>query len=573
MMRIFFFFFLFFFSFAVFGQDDDYALKAQKALDLGDKVQAAQYYNQAADRQIQNSNITQAIVYLEKSVELNEEIGNAKAVSVLCVQLGFLHNDNGNAAAAVRYIERSLQLSTKLNDRLGVAEAHYNLGNVCLDNGLVDKAIQNLERAKELLLELKNYELLKKCYMSLYSAYDKKGESGKTAEYFSLYSALDKQLKSQEIQKIKEGAQSQINSVLCSKNETEEKLSKTKQELKETVDTLTKAKAIARQKQVELELNSLKLRETENLLNIEQLKRSRYALALGAILIVLVIIAFFGLRLKRASIKIQSQKKILEIQNENITASLNYSKMIQNAFLPEKKAYQERYDSLVVYRPKDIVSGDFYWHTYVSVNGTNYDVFAVADCTGHGVPGALMSVVGNSLLSEVINENLLIEPHVILEKLDQKVIERLKQKETKSKDGMEIGICVLSKKDDGTVFISYSGAKRPLYILKENSESIEIIAPTRRSIGGRVAKKEKEAFAVHELTFGKNDCFFMFSDGIIDLQNEKREKFSSLKFRELLVSIALCSLSEQEIKINSAIDDYKKMGEQRDDICIVGIKI
>ena len=264
--------------------------------------------------------------------------------------------------------------------------------------------------------------------------------------------------------------------------------------------------------------------------------------------------------------KINAQKIVIEKSHENIQHSINYASRIQQALLPEDNFFTQNFSSHFIFnKPKEVVSGDFYFFK----KKENKIVIAVADCTGHGVPGALVSMLGISFLNEIINENKTINAAQILEELRIKVKTSLKQTDKKSlnKDGMDIALCVLDTK---LMTLSFSGANNPLFIVKQNS--FEEIKATRNPIG--IYPKEIP-FKNNEIKLQKQDKIYMFSDGYADqFGGEKGVKFKKNNFRELFTENHASSLSEQKIFLNETIKKWQgSKYQQTDDILIVGIEM
>ncbi|MCX6296779.1 MAG: SpoIIE family protein phosphatase [Bacteroidetes bacterium] len=227
--------------------------------------------------------------------------------------------------------------------------------------------------------------------------------------------------------------------------------------------------------------------------------------------------------------EIVEQKKLIEEKNKDITDSINYAKRIQDSILPEQTLLNSIFtDSFVLFKPKDIVSGDFYW--FAEHKGVK--IIAVADCTGHGVPGALMSMIGSNILNKLVLENGLTQPDLILNELHEEVRTALKQKENASEtnDGMDIAIISITKDQ-----LHYSGAHRPLYYITNNI--LQEIKADKFPIGG-IQQEEKRIFTNHVLTLQQNDKIYLSSDGFADqFGGESGKKLMTKKFKELLQNI------------------------------------
>jgi PAS domain S-box-containing protein len=269
---------------------------------------------------------------------------------------------------------------------------------------------------------------------------------------------------------------------------------------------------------------------------------------------------------KNAEQQLEEKNKFLQQQNEDIIDSIQYARKIQDAILPSVENIASSFDdAFVLYLPKDVVSGDFYW--YYKKDGKVF--LAAVDCTGHGVPGALMSVVGNSILKDVIVKRGLQEPHEILAALDADV-NNLMQKEDSydtMSDGMDVSLAVIDLQANTLMF---SGAMRPLWLLR-NDEIVEIKGD--RYPIGYFYGVEKE-FTTTQLTLKKSDQLFMFSDGYPDqFGGEKNKKFNKKKLKELLLSIQGMSGEEQRGFLDYALKNWRQEIEQTDDVLLIGLKI
>jgi phosphoserine phosphatase RsbU/P len=256
------------------------------------------------------------------------------------------------------------------------------------------------------------------------------------------------------------------------------------------------------------------------------------------------------------------QKEMTEEKNKDITDSIRYARRIQESILPSTSQMKAALNCFVLYRPKDIVSGDFYWFA----TKDNLQIVAAVDCTGHGVPGAFMSVLGNSLLSQIINENDIVNPSEILLQLNKSVRNVLQQgSNSQSQDGMDMGLCVIDK---NTNTLCYAGAKRPLYIIK--NEELSELKVNKNSIGGRI---EVEAFESVILQMQKNDLIYLSTDGYADqFGGSEKRKYMSKNFKKLLLSIHQLALESQEQALHTEFEQWKGEEKQTDDILVIGIK-
>lgn len=264
--------------------------------------------------------------------------------------------------------------------------------------------------------------------------------------------------------------------------------------------------------------------------------------------------------------EIESQRVKLEHLYNEVTDSIKYAKRIQEAILPpDALVKKELPNPFVLYKPKDIVSGDFYWMEKVD----NKVFFAAVDCTGHGVPGAFMSIVGYNLLKQIVKEES--DPGKILNKLSRGVKDTLHQgvEEGTSKDGMDIALCSYDAK---TKILQYAGAYNPLYLVREG-ELIETKAD-KFPIGGALEDSDTRSYTSHTVQLQNDDTVYIFSDGYADqFGGEKGKKFMVKQFRQLLLGIQEKSMEEQKRYLNDTIETWRGNHEQVDDILIMGMRI
>lgn len=365
-------------------------------------------------------------------------------------------------------------------------------------------------------------------------------------------------------------------------------------ELKEKQTALTKtnedlalsvAENIKRGKELDLAKREKKIKEHE----LKQKMFYFYILAGGLILVCLFALFVFrsfrqkkkaNILLEKQSVEILAQKSeieqkslLLEQKNIETEQSIQYAKRIQHAILPphsEIAKYLKNY--FILYKSKDIVSGDFYFFSDKHAKDGIIHIASV-DCTGHGVPGAFMSVIGHEKLNDAVS--VAKEPSDILTELNKGVKAALRQSSDSSstRDGMDLVLCSLpANLDSNQIQIKYSGANRPLWIVRDKAETIEEIKATKLAIGGFT--EDKQEFEQHEVNLSKGDTIYLFSDGYADqFGGVKKKKLMTGKFKDLILSIQHMSLADQKDYLNNFIEDWMDGLEQIDDILVIGIKL
>jgi serine phosphatase RsbU (regulator of sigma subunit) len=272
-------------------------------------------------------------------------------------------------------------------------------------------------------------------------------------------------------------------------------------------------------------------------------------------------------RIHHQKIALELSNKNLESKNEDILSSIQYAKRIQEAVLPPEDRVQRDIPlSFIFYRPKDIVSGDFFWFHSLDVN--RY-VLAVADCTGHGVPGAFMTVIGSNLLNQVVIENNILSPGKILSELDHRLTSTLRQEKQHRglvQDGMDISIIYVNKPKNEVVF---SSAKRPMLFVRDGK--LDEQKGSKLSIGG--LRTEEKIFTEIRLQTQEDDCLYLYSDGMVDqFGGSQNKKLTSKRLRDKILEISEFPVHEQSRLIEELFLSWKGNNEQTDDALMIGIR-
>jgi tetratricopeptide (TPR) repeat protein len=304
------------------------------------------------------------------------------------------------------------------------------------------------------------------------------------------------------------------------------------------------------------------------------------SVALSILLLALAIISFLKFKQNRkAKSLLQYQnreiiksKEALEIQkmkleswNQNITDSIEYAKNIQDGIMSKNDFKENIPFSFVYYKPKDIVSGDFYWYSRQSTS----DILALIDCTGHGVAGAFMTVIANATMNQIVNEEQETQPHLILKKLDEKIMKILKQKEiTTSNHSMDVALC---KIDFENKVLTFSGAKRPLYVVQNNK--LQEIKGNSYTVGEYYDSPDKK-FTFQEIEMTQNQTFYLSSDGFADQFGiSTQKKYLRKRFKSLLERISNKSMPEQAKSLELEMQRWQGEMEQTDDMLVIGFRV
>ncbi len=462
--------------------------------------------------------------------ENNDDNGTALTLN----NIGSVYESQSQFEKAFDYFEQSLEIRKKLKDKYGLAISLFSMGSNYCSRKQYEKGFEYYQQALQISKEIGSNDLLKRGYESIAYAYQAQKKFEKAYEYQGLLMGVKDSIFNLESSR-------QMNE-LQTKYESEKK--------EKEIALLTKDGEIR-----DLQLNKNKL---------------WMVVMLTAILIVLLLSAllFNRYKLKQKANDLLEQRNVeITLQKKEITDSINYAKRIQESILPPVDHWKKILsDSFIFYRPKDIVSGDFYW-----IEQKNDVVcFAAVDCTGHGVPGALMSVVGFNLLTQAVNEVGLTKPSDILKHLDAGVTKTLRQSETGQgvKDGMDLSLCSFNLR---TFELQYAGAFNSLYYVSDGQ--LQEIKADKFPIGVNLDGKVDE-YQNHLVQLKKGDCVYLFSDGYADqFGGPHGKKFKYKKLKELLVQIAADPISDQKSAIESEFDNWKKELEQVDDVVVIGLKV
>jgi len=575
----------------------------------------------------QHGNLIKALEKYHESLHLYQRIENNQGISTAFNNLGVLYSIIGDTSKALDYHHQSLSLKIEMNDSLGTALSYNNIGSIYETSGVPFKALEYYENALKISKQINDLRGEAMAYDNIGDIYFDEEVYGKALEYYkkglktwelceydlgistgknNLANVLIQMGKWEEAEKlalesneIAENLDYPIDLMHSSKtlmNIYEHKkayekafyYSKSYSNLKEQIQNerhVNEAfkKSMTYEYQRTALQDSLKF-ENERQLNQAVLKQKRTeSYALYAVLALLIILFLVGLKnfnrkkkdheliqLQKAEVeaknlKIEEQHLILRNTHQEISDSITYAKRIQSAILPSNEQIKSNFDdSFVLFMPKDVVSGDFYW----SFQKDKEVLVAVADCTGHGVPGAMVSIVCNNALNRCVREFALFEPGTILDKARDIVIEAFESTSKFVKDGMDISLLKVNLE---TFEVEWAGANNPLYLLKRDSKEIEIISADKQPIGKFEMPKP---FKNNSLKLEKGDRIFLFSDGFMDqFGGSKGKKYKYSKFRDFLLSIQHLQMEEQKQSLKAEFNAWKGELEQVDDICIVGLKL
>ena len=540
--------------------------------------QQANYLNKIAYTYWENKFYNKAIRNFTKSLEINKIIGNKNALKSINYNLGLISSDKEEYNNALKYFEEGIKYSQLLHQKEETYSGLINKAAALKNLSENNKAILSLNKACKLAIELNKKELIRTCYGMLSENYDAIGNSSDAIKYYDMFAAIDKHIKGEEITKIKKQSSLKVQQAQQEKLKQEKKLVITSDILNKTKDSLKITTEIN-------QLNELTIKKRNAELRAERTIRNSFIGGFFIILIfsILILIQFrekkkVNKKLSSQNVKIKKQKEEIELQRDianqqkqKITDSILYAKRIQDALLPPsyfiKRTLNEHF---ILFKPRDIVSGDFFW----LMNKEDKLIIAAADCTGHGVPGAFLSMLGTSFLNEITNKIVdnkhiqSLQANEILNQLRTYIIDSLHQNtlNNESKDGIDIALCIIDFKNKK---IQYSGAHNPLILIR-NNELIQIKGD-RMPVG--IHKNFDKSFTNHELEIFDDDIFYIFSDGYSDqIGGINEQKFMSRNFKELLLKIHSKPMEKQRQILDTTIEEWKGNYQQIDDILVMGFK-
>jgi serine phosphatase RsbU (regulator of sigma subunit) len=515
-----------------------------------------------------------ALVYFKKAVKIQEEIGDKVIAGSSYSSIGNIYQRKKKYKDALPYHTRDLNAKETANDQLGIVAACNSIGFDYFGMNVFDKALTYQQRSYNLSKKMGHKKGIGDAAGGIGRVYEEKKEYAKALEYYDQLLDISTELD------FKEGmrdANAYKASVYTKLKQFEKALQCTelynaikdtllnKDNFKQVAELNTRYETDKKEKEILLLTKDQELNEK----TIKQQQLLRWGLIGGLILLSISIASIYRrYRFKqKANVILEKQKKEIQQKNILITDSIDYAKTIQEAVLPTAQETKNLFpESFILYKPKSIVSGDFYW-----LNAVNDQLIcAVADCTGHGVPGAFMSLLGYNMLEDVVKPAPELSPGPILDSLNQQVLSRLSgdDKEETIKHGMDISLISIDKTNNR---LQYAGAHNSLYVVRD-SQLIELKAD-KMGIG-TAARLKSNQFTNQILELQKGDMIYLFTDGFPDqIGGPSRKKFYYPPFKDLLVSISQLSPETQRNKLNdSHVEWLGEKYDQTDDILIMGIR-
>lgn len=551
----------------------DLAFNALKLFEeLADNKFVAKSYFQIGLINYKLKNVSKATEFYKKSLEVATKTGYKNSIASAYSALGTIYSNQNNYDIALEYYNRALKIRKQQKHELELAGLLANIGTVFSSKNQLVEAEKYYKEALAISLKLDNKNSVAICYVNIGNI-DFNQNNFLEAE--KNYSEALKFVDENDLA-VKENLFYNLGEVNHSLSNFDKafKYQDSCMTIKDSIYSRESIKSL-NDMQTKYETTKTKLELEKKELEANNKQLIIYAAFGGCILLLGgVFFIFRGLKKqRRANIEleeknsiIEEQKHIVEEKNKDISDSIRYAKRIQEAILPPDKMWYELLpNSFVLYNPKDILSGDFYWLEQTE----DYIFVAAADCTGHGVPGALMSIVNYNLLNKAVLEKNLVMPGEILDSVNYYLTHSLHQSynESSIKDGMDITLLTINKKSKEVYF---AGANNPIYIISDGS--LQEVKSDKFPVGAFIEENVKN-FESKKLNTKPGDTIYLFTDGFADqFGGPKGKKFKYKQLTELLLENYTKSPQEQSLILNKTFQDWKGHLEQVDDVCILGIK-
>jgi serine phosphatase RsbU (regulator of sigma subunit)/Tfp pilus assembly protein PilF len=528
----------------------EYNLKALKmAEEVGDKTGVATLMGNIGTVYMNKKQDSCALIYYSKALEITNQLNDKSGIARNVGNIANIFEQQGKHSNALDYYYKALKISKEVGDKKGVATNLLNLSSLCIELKKYKDSYNYLYKALAISDSIGLMNTVKECYDNLSSLYEKSN--------IPLLDSIDGNVLNLEEMRLRSlyyyKKSIVIQNSLFSQENKKQLVQKEMSYEFDKKEAFTKAE------------NDIKhaIAEEKN-----RKQKSITYLVLSCLLFVLVFAAFIfrSLKITRKQKKIiEQQKTMVEMHQKEILDSINYAKQIQRALLREEEHVSSHLpEHAILFMPKDIVSGDFYW----GFEKNEYWYFAVADCTGHGVPGAIMSMLGISFLNDISFSEKLLSPNEILNKLRERIVYELRQSDESvgNRDGMDISLCRLNLK---TLELQWAGANNSLNLIRNGN--LEIIKADKQPIGYYPNPK---LFTNHTIQLQKSDSIYIYSDGYADqFGGEKGKKLTYKRLENLLIEKSTLSLKEQKELLKKAFIDWKGSLEQVDDVCIIGVRV
>ncbi len=516
----------------------------------------------------QNNN-DEALIFHQRSLAIRKKINYQPGVAASYNNIGICYLNDKDYSKALYYFSRSRDMDTEMNDSIGLMDDLNNIALCYMKTNRVDQALKTFNQCLELRIHFNDQFGVSKAYNNIGTCYSMLNEFGKAEEAF---------LKGLEIGQRIGGKESiwyayeNLSEIYEKKGDYEKAFSYMQLALKEK-EEWNSASSIRKETETKLNYQFEKKNEKERIRRAKedtknQERRKQSIMMLWGLGVILVIVGIFSLFLYLRWKEASEQRRIIDLQrsevqekNNEILDSINYAQRIQTAILPSEETLAKEFRNYaLMFQPKDIVAGDFYW-----VQVTDDSVFfAVADCTGHGVPGAFMSLLCHNALNRSVVEYNCKEPGKILNQAREIIVTEFAKSQMNLRDGMDISLCAWNKTDGS---FTWAGANNPLWLMNATDSGLVEIKGDKQPVGNHHHFNE---FTTHQIVVEPGTRLFLFSDGIPDqFGEESGKKFKTKRLRELILETRHQSVSVQKLIIEEQFNNWKGNADQIDDVCML----
>lgn len=539
---------------------NDYGISVSY-INIGEVYKNMGNYQQALDY------FLKALVLAKKNKDLDRD---GDSVGILYNEIGSIYTQLGDYSLSQSYLQRAFKIFSDIESKQRIAECEIYMGELALKQDRLNDAKSHFLNALKNANEISALDLISNANLKLSDIFDINGNPSMALHYYKQHIAARDSIFNEDNTK-----------------------------------RMVQAEMLY---QFEKEMQEAKLEQTRKDLQVQEIANRQklfrnFLVLLLVMLLVIVISIYTAYKNKReANINLAAQQEeilekneellqqqeeilsqrdeiekknqilensqlIIEAKNERIISSIEYAQTIQQAILPNKEQLSKLFPNhTVLFLPKDIVSGDFYWISELD----NLLFAAVIDCTGHGVPGAFMSLIGNTMLNQIVNEWQTRDPGLILELMHKQVRRALNQDNPSGKAHASMDVCLVSI-DKKRKLATFAGASRPLYIIQNGK--VEKIPGDPRSVGGYQREGEKRYFTDHNIDLTKSPSLYLTTDGYMDQMDDSFKKFGHNRFNNLLIDIHNESAERQSELLLTAFEEHRNGHEQIDDICVLGLKV
>ncbi|MES2592250.1 MAG: tetratricopeptide repeat protein [Bacteroidota bacterium] len=549
----------------------DYTHSLKTNEEIGDKNGEANALSNIGRIYYVQGDTAKAIDYQTRSLKIRETIGDKRGMAIAFNNLGTIFSDQGHNTKAMEYFNRYLKLSEEIGDKNKIALALANIGTIYKKEENDQEAMNYFNRSLKMFEELGNEKWIASILKHIGDIYKKKNEIDKARETYQKALII---AQSSGLVSITKDASQSLSDIykITGDYKNALKMYQLHISMRDSILSEKSQKQIMQQeikyfynKQKALDAKEY---EKQNAVSAEREQKQKviiYSIA-GSLILVLGF-AIFALNRWRFTGKqkkiIEEQKNLVEGKQKEILSSITYAKRLQDAILPPEHYVKSVLpESFIFYKPKDIVAGDFYW---MEQKGELLFI-AAADCTGHGVPGAIVSVICSNALNRAVLEFGIEEPGKILDKTRELVLETFSKSDTDVKDGMDISLISINTTSGK---IKWSGANNPLWCI--SSGKLTEIKANKQAIG---KTDNPLPFTTHSIPLGKGDSFYLFTDGFADqFGGSQGKKFKYTQLKEIILKNSSLAPEEQKAQLEALFLNWIGSLEQIDDVCLIGVKI